>query len=107
MPHEKERLGVPAPPSPLTRIRQSTPLTAECGAFAEFYLPASKFCPSRTFPERFFVCRRAPSAILPMKGRDETMKQPFVVKALYVAVPVAVMSAVLALFRYIAVLIGM
>ena len=35
------------------------------------------------------------------------MKQPFVVKALYVAVPVAVMSAVLALFRYIAVLIGM
>ncbi len=35
------------------------------------------------------------------------MKQPFVIKALYVAVPAAVMSAAVALFRYIAVLMGM
>lgn len=28
------------------------------------------------------------------------MKQPFVIKALYIAVPVAVMSATIALFRF-------
>lgn len=29
------------------------------------------------------------------------MKQPFVIKALYIAVPVAVMSATIAIFRFV------